>query len=84
MIWSFRWWLHKTTGYRDYFSPSDFIALRYWLFWAWNEYDDWLYDGIHGFRICGHEFDTFPRWLNWASWKLLPVFRLFIRRPPRA
>ena len=81
MWFRFRWWLHSTTGYKEFLSPSGTDHLRSWFFWAWNEYDDWLYDGIHGFRICGLEFDTFPRWLSWASWKLLPIFRFFIRPP---
>ena len=58
-------------------SPSEFHSLRDWAFWIWNEYDDWLYNGIHGFRILGLEIGQAPNWL----WKLLPLCRFVIRRP---
>ena len=81
-MWRFRWWLHKSTGFRGWDSPMGF-EFRYWLAWAWNQYDDWLYDGIQGFRLIGAEFGTEPRWLNRLCWWLLPVFRYFIRRPQK-
>ena len=82
-MWRVRWWLHKGTGFRGWDPPWGYIggSLRYWMVWAWNEYDDWLYNGIHGFRLVGAEFDTYPRWLEKLSWRLLPLFRAIIRRP---
>ena len=82
-MWRFRGWLHKITGFRGWDSPKGY-EFRYWLLWVWNEYDDWLFDGIHGFRILGGDFDTQPRWLNWLCWKILPFIRRYvIRRLPR-
>ncbi len=80
--WNIRWYLHKLIGFRGWDSPRGF-KFRYWLVWAWNDYDDWLYNGIHGFRLLGAEFDTAPRWLVHLCWKILPLFRYFIRRPER-
>jgi len=50
-----------------------------WVWCIWNEYDDWLYNGIHGFRILGFEVNQAPQWL----WKILPILRFFLRRPER-
>ena len=66
-------------------SPSEFYFtnlygkqnhLLAWVWCIWNEYDDWLYNGIHGFRILGLEIGQAPHWL----WKLLPIIRYFIHR----
>lgn len=77
-MWRLRWWLHKAIGLQTWERPSEFIRLRAWALWAWNEYDDWLFDGIHGFRILGCEFDTAPRWLNRVCWKILPLIRRYV------
>lgn len=66
---------------RQWEAPSEFSSFRGWALWVWNEYDDWLYNGIHGFRVLGFEFSTETRWLDKVCWKLLPVLRLIIRRP---
>lgn len=67
-------------------SPSEFYFVNLygrqnnllaWLWWIWNEYDDWLYNGIHGFRILGLEINQAPDCL----WKLLPIIRFIVRRP---
>ena len=81
-MWYLRNWFYRFTGFKSWVLPGGY-QFRYWLLWAWNEYDDWLYDGIHGFRIIGAEFDTHPRWLERLCWRLLPLFRFFIRRPAK-
>ena len=75
--------LYKLSGkvIRRWARPKEFYDLRGWALWAWNEYDDWLYNGIHGFRILGFEFSTEVRWLDRLCWKLLPIFRFIARRP---
>ena len=81
-MWRLRWWLWRHIGLRGWDPPKGF-EVRYWLIHVWNEYDDWLYNGIHGFRVLGAEFFTQPRWLNWACWRILPLLRFFIRRPEK-
>ena len=66
---------------RQWDSPRQFSGLRYWALGVWNEYDDWLFNGIHGFRVLGFEFSTEVRWLDRLCWKLLPILRFVIRRP---
>ena len=62
-------------------KPNQVGGLRAWLFYVWNEYDDWLYNGIHGFRICGLEVGQVNGWLDKVCWRLLPIIRFFNRRP---
>lgn len=76
-IWHIR---YKLVGFKQWCKPSEFYSLRDWLLCVWNEYDDWLYNGIHGFRILGFEFETTPRWLDKLCWKLLPLIRFVNRR----
>lgn len=80
-MWKVWWMFHKVTGFRQWESPKRFKSLRGWALWCWNEYDDWLYNGIHGIRILGAEFDTEPKWISKLCWKLLPFLRFVIRRP---
>jgi len=82
-MWRIRHWIHKVTGFRGWESSKRYRSFRCWLVWAWNEYDDWLYNGIHGLRILGAEFDVYPRWLDRLCWRFLPIFRFFIRRKER-
>ncbi len=79
-MWRFWCYIHKITGLRGWDPPKGY-EFRYWLICVWNVYDDWLFNGVHGFRICGAEFDTEPRWLNRICWRLLPIFRFVNRRP---
>jgi len=73
----------KVTGFRQWMRPKEFRRLRWWALMAWNEYDDWLFDGIHGFRILGFEFSTEPRWLDKLCRRILPLVRRYvIRRLP--
>ena len=55
--------------------------LAWWAFGIWNEYDDWLYNGVHGFRILGIEVNQVVGTLDKLFWKLLPIIRFFNRRP---
>jgi hypothetical protein len=68
----------RATGFRGWNSPKNFRGLRWWALWAWNEYDDWLFDGIHGFRILGFEFSAEPKWLDKLCWKVLPLIRRYV------
>lgn len=78
-----RMFLYWKLGFQHYVRPKDCQSSRYWALWVWNEYGDWLFEGIHGFRILGLEFTTEPRWIDKACWKILPVIRkLVIRRIP--
>jgi hypothetical protein len=82
-MWRIRYLFYKITGIRQWEKPSSIGSLRGWFLWAWNEYDDYLYNGIHGFRIMGFVFTCEQPVLNWLCWKLLPIFRLLNRRPER-
>ena len=70
-------------------SPSEFYFtnlygkqnnLRWWAFHIWNEYDDWLFNGVHGFRLLGLEVNQVVGLLDSFFWKLLPIIRFFNRR----
>lgn len=65
-------------------KPSEYFSLRWWVFHIWNEYDDWLYNGVHGFRLLGLEVNMVQGLLDKFFWKLLPVLRFFNRRPERS
>jgi hypothetical protein len=80
-MWRIRHQFYKITGIRQWERPSAMGDFAAWCLWAWNEYDDWLYNGIHGFRILGFEFGCENKGLNWICWRLLPVIRFFNRRP---
>ena len=54
--------------------------LASWAFAIWNEYDDWLYNGVHGFRVLGFEVNQVCGWLDKMFWKLLPIIRFFNHR----
>lgn len=64
-------------------SPSAYKQLRWWAFGIWNEYDDWLYNGVHGFRVLGWNVDMVHGRLEKFLWRILPVIRFFNRRPER-
>jgi len=67
----------------EWIPPSDCLSLRWWAFNVWNEYDDYLYNGIHGFRFLGFNIGQVNGWLDKMCWKLLPVIRFFNHRPER-
>ena len=67
----------------EWSRPSDYAHWRWWAFHVWNEYDDWLFNGVHGLRIFGLNIGVLPRWLDKFFWKLLPMLRFFNRRTER-
>lgn len=66
-----------------WYRPSEYKRLRWWAFGIWNEYDDWLYNGVHGFRVLGLNVGQVTGWLDRLFWKMLPAIRFFNRRPQR-
>ncbi len=78
MINTLRRWYHL-----DWDRPSEYAHLRWWAFHIWNEYDDWLFNGVHGLRFMGLNVGVIPTWLDKVFWKVLPVLRFFNRREER-
>ena len=64
-------------------SPKEYTHLCWWFFHIWNEYDDWLFNGVHGIRIIGLNIGRIPHWIDKLMWKLLPIFRFINRRAER-
>ena len=63
--------------------PSEYVNIWNWVFCIWNEYDDWLYNGVHGFRVLGLNIGMVSGLLDRLFWKILPVVRFINRRPER-
>ena len=61
-------------------KTSEYTSLSWWAFGIWNEYDDWLYNGVHGFRFFGLEINQVTGLLDKFFWKVLPAVRFFNRR----